>query len=328
MIKITVLGHSLIHARQYRFFDYLNTLEGIEIQQIYPRKWGNLKRGGGFEVHKEGNLGEFTFYRDAVTAIKEFKPDILYCMQELWSKQAQRAYRISRVVDCKLVYFVWENIRYISPAVSIESYLATDADLIVCGNHEAQDIVKSVAKKTVVLPQGSIDTTLFSPTVISKNEQKERFDIVYLGRAVKEKGIDYINKALEHTNLKFKIITGLTYEQVPHELRQARMMVTYPYDTPDWKPQFEYNIAEAMACGVPVITSDAGAIPDIYGESPAIIIPARSTKELKKAIVDIFKMGKYGISPALCGSCRDWVIENLSHKVVGEKLIKALEEIY
>ena len=36
---------------------------------------------------------------------------------------------------------------------------------------------------------------------------------------------------------------------------------------PNWKEQFGRVIIEAMACGVPVVGSDSGAIPDVIGDA-------------------------------------------------------------
>lgn len=82
-MRVVVLGHSLIHARQQIFFDYMNSLDGVDILQIYPKKWGSQEREGGFKVANEGSIREFTFWDDAFEAVRAFSPEILYSQTEI-----------------------------------------------------------------------------------------------------------------------------------------------------------------------------------------------------------------------------------------------------
>jgi glycosyltransferase involved in cell wall biosynthesis len=47
----------------------------------------------------------------------------------------------------------------------------------------------------------------------------------------------------------------------------------------NWKEQFGRVIVEAMACGVPVIGSSSGAIPDVIGEA-GLIVPEGDVRAL------------------------------------------------
>ncbi len=53
--------------------------------------------------------------------------------------------------------------------------------------------------------------------------------------------------------------------------------------TARWMEQFGFVLAEAMACGVPVIGSNSGAIPEVIGDC-GIIVPENDSKELAAAI--------------------------------------------
>ena len=52
---------------------------------------------------------------------------------------------------------------------------------------------------------------------------------------------------------------------------------------PSWKEQYGRVIGEAMACGVPVVGSDSGAIPEVIG-SAGLIVPEGNTVALGEAI--------------------------------------------
>jgi glycosyltransferase involved in cell wall biosynthesis len=56
--------------------------------------------------------------------------------------------------------------------------------------------------------------------------------------------------------------------------------------TPRWAEQFGFVLAEAMACGVPVIGSDSGAIPEVIGDS-GIIVEENNSTALAAAIRSI-----------------------------------------
>jgi glycosyltransferase involved in cell wall biosynthesis len=53
--------------------------------------------------------------------------------------------------------------------------------------------------------------------------------------------------------------------------------------TPTWKEQYGRIIAEAMACGVTVVGSDSGAIPEVI-ESAGIVVPENSSDDLAEAM--------------------------------------------
>ena len=74
---------------------------------------------------------------------------------------------------------------------------------------------------------------------------------------------------------------------------KARLLATYPsFDlfvlpsvtAPPSAEQFGCVLAEAMACGVPVIGSDSGAIPETVGEA-GLIVPERDADALAAAIM-------------------------------------------
>ncbi len=58
--------------------------------------------------------------------------------------------------------------------------------------------------------------------------------------------------------------------EMPALYRQIDAFVLPSLTRPNWKEQFGRVLVEAMACGVPVIGSDSGAIPDVIGDAGLI----------------------------------------------------------
>jgi len=65
--------------------------------------------------------------------------------------------------------------------------------------------------------------------------------------------------------------------------RALDLLVVPSLTTPDWCEQFGWVIAEAMACGVPVIGSSSGAIPEVVGDC-GVIVPENDAPALAAAI--------------------------------------------
>jgi hypothetical protein len=78
-MKLTIIGHSLIDLRQKLFCDELRR-QGVEVQEIYPSKWGMQKRDGGFNLGGDLNIRDYYFMDDAFIAIKKFRADVIYSM--------------------------------------------------------------------------------------------------------------------------------------------------------------------------------------------------------------------------------------------------------
>ncbi|WP_250506179.1 glycosyltransferase family 4 protein [Bowdeniella massiliensis] len=63
------------------------------------------------------------------------------------------------------------------------------------------------------------------------------------------------------------------------------------------RESFGLVIAEAMSAGVPVITSDRGALPEVAGSAAAAIVPAADSHALAGAIADVTEASSESVSP-------------------------------
>jgi glycosyltransferase involved in cell wall biosynthesis len=129
--------------------------------------------------------------------------------------------------------------------------------------------------------------------------------IGFVGRLVEEKGgtmlldtlakldgmwqLDVIGDGPEKTNLieqskRLRIADRVSFATLPSTrmpgyYQGIDVLVVPSLTRPNWKEQFGRVIIEAMACGVPVIGSDSGAIPDVIGQD-GLIFPEGDSEAL------------------------------------------------
>jgi glycosyltransferase involved in cell wall biosynthesis len=173
-----------------------------------------------------------------------------------------------------------------------------------------------------VLPQFGVDPEIFSPADERRKTKDEgrsttpsssvlrpsSFVVGYLGRLVPQKGLLDLIAALpllpEHVHVRL-IGDGVQKSQllaraaalgvrarvdlvewtsdVPGELRRLDALALPSRTTSNWKEQFGRVLPEAMSCGVPVIGSSSGEIPNVIGNA-GLIFPESDIPALAAAI--------------------------------------------
>lgn len=160
------------------------------------------------------------------------------------------------------------------------------------------------AEKAVVIPNG-VDTSRFRPLRVDKE-----FDLLFVGRFQMAKGLDILLEALQMAEeasgkrASLGIVgpfTGrersLLYSTVPTRIRESiRFLGVVTRDdmprmissarflvNPSRYETFGLPVLEAIACGVPVISSNVGGLPELVDERIGVLVDPNS-KSLAKAI--------------------------------------------
>lgn len=213
-----------------------------------------------------------------------------------------------------VVLYTAQNLekRYPAPFRWLESWALRTAGGISACNAEAARIVqaKGYPGRARVIPLG-VDTEAVeaaAPAGSVEHPAGTSIAVGLLGRVVPEKGFVTLLSALERNpNLSARIAGGGDFERITRlvETRGLRgrvrvlgairhqdvadfyraidVLAVPSIPTPKWTEQFGRVAVEAMAAGVPVVSSDAGALPDVVGGA-GIVVPAGDPIALADAL--------------------------------------------
>ncbi|MFC1614273.1 glycosyltransferase [Gemmatimonadota bacterium] len=169
--------------------------------------------------------------------------------------------------------------------------------------------------------------------------------ILYVGNLIETKGLGDLIKALEIIQTgddplpKFKLLlvgpgTGYkkTMEQMisecgleervvflgprPHEDIPALMRAADVFCLPSWREGWPCSVVEAMACGVPVVATEVGGIPELVNDKEAgILCPAKEPAGLARALQKA--LTRKWDSNRICAAAEPYTYDKLALKIDG-----------
>ena len=225
----------------------------------------------------------------------------------------------------------------------------------ICGNHKAAKILRDYTGsdfKILVVPISGVDTEKFRPGIVSdfrqKNNLENKIVLTFAGVFDNRKGIKTLLEAfaaaLEEANNLHLVMIGtgpledfikdfvnqnklgnnitlipwLPNEQLPGVFASSDIFVhpSEPYG--GWEEQFGYSMAEASACGLPVIATKTGSIEEIVLDGiTGVLVEPQRPDQLKGAIMGLVKDIELRKKMGLAG--RKHIEENFSHRVIARK---------
>ncbi|WP_400768054.1 glycosyltransferase [Methylosinus sporium] len=253
------------------------------------------------------------FYPRLPRLLRKVRPHVLHLWEEPWSIVALQAALTKR--EAALVLEVDQNILKTLPPPfeTIRRFVLKKCAHILARSPDAEAVVRAGGYEGPVTMIGyGVDQDCFRPDGVAA-PRGAGLRIGYVGRLVEEKGLDDVLDAIARAEARVDLDLigagphegklrarverlGLA-ERVsfrdwapPHEVAQFMRgldaLILFTRTTPHVREQFGRVIIEAQSCGVPVIGSTGGAIPDVIGEG-GWIAPERDSPALARLLDDI-----------------------------------------
>jgi len=173
----------------------------------------------------------------------------------------------------------------------------------------------------------------------------EAFTIGFAGRLVPEKGVDILLRAVaqlpgatrlhiagsgpERNRLqrlavqlglheRVTIDTLISSTHMPGYYAQLDCLVLPSRTRPSWKEQFGRVLVEAMACGIPVIGSTCGELPNVIGDA-GLTFPEEDVDALAARLREL--MSNPALRETLAARGRARVLERYTQKRVAEETV-------
>ena len=262
------------------------------------------------------------WYPGLSDVLMEFQPDIIDLWEEPWALVSFQACRLRNrlLPQSKIVSETEQNIfkNLPPPFEQFRSYVLRNADFVIGRSSEALDVIrrKGYRGPAETVPNG-VDPAIFQPLDRQRCRRElgiSGFLVGYVGRLIPEKGlldlVDAVSKChsdvhaifvgegplkgellamADNPNLRNRIhvLPGRPLRELSSLMNALDVLALPSRTTRRWKEQFGRVIIEAHACGVPVIGTSSGAIPETVGKG-GLIVPENSPSELAGAIMKLF----------------------------------------
>jgi glycosyltransferase involved in cell wall biosynthesis len=175
--------------------------------------------------------------------------------------------------------------------------------------------------------------------------------ILFVGKVSEAKGVPWLLEAFEDVRSKIKdvrlVLVGpmdrnlesriknlesaeylgiIKNQDLPDLFRQVDVVVAPSITTKTWEEQVGMVNLQTMACGIPVITTRSGAIPEFVKDGEgAILVPEKDSETITKALIDLLTHDQTRLS--LGKQAREFICRNYEVKENIKKVEGMLETL-
>lgn len=259
--------------------------------------------------HKKNYIDEikraYNIYFDTKNKIKHFEPDIAHVNTSCTRMGVYRDYAVVSLLKKKRIPVILHcrcNIEdQLKGAVSrtIFSKMVHKATMVLTLNRESYNYVNSISTgKTAILPNFIESDRLFECRIIKDQIKK----VLFVGHVWKPKGvIEIFETAKQFNNLEFILIGPVkddikTYA-IPSNVKllgeqnaetvKEKLLEADVFLFPSYTEGFANALAEAMAVGLPIITTPVGANEDMVEGKGGKIVPVGDVSAIVSALNSI-----------------------------------------
>lgn len=265
----------------------------------------------------------------------------------------------------KHVVFSWENIPLAKKFNNwklkfFEAIIKKNLKLsqgLICGNQKAREIYNNYNSQILktVCPLAGVDTNLFQPAIIA-NKQPDKITFIFAGAFGKRKGIFLIIEAFKDLQQKYqnlslifcgageiekelrnkikennlidsvKIYNWLPSTELVKFYQQADIFLYPSIPEQGWEEQFGFSMAEASACGLPIIATKIGSINEVVVDrQTGLLIEPNNLAALKSAMAELIEDAN--LRKNLGAQGRQYILANYSYQKVAEKFANFFRQI-
>jgi len=264
----------------------------------------------------------FVISPQIIADLRNYQPDIIDVDAEPFGLLAFEMALIRRLFfpRSRLIVHSSQNLykQFPFPFCAMEAFVMRQADAMFARSDEIRQVLrrKGCRRPIHVVPHG-VDPVRFSPASKSDpfSENNLPLQVGYVGSLIRQKGVHLLIEAISSSILemdltiigngeeqaalkaqaaqspgvsRIKFGDSIPNRQVPEFLRTVDVLVLPSVTMPNWKEQFGRIIIEAMACGVPVVGSDSGAIPEVIGDG-GLVFAEKDVEQLRLILEGLAK---------------------------------------
>ncbi len=305
-MRVVMVSKALIVGAYQRKAEEIAAL-GVDLTVLIPPRWQDRRgRQQAESIHTQGYRlrtiplamnGNYHlhFYPTLHYTLRQICPDLVHMDEEPYNLATWLGIHAARSTGAATTFFTWQNLfrRYPPPFAWVEQSNYRACAAAIAGNQDAAAVLrrKGYGGEIRVIPQFGVDPAIFSPRSAQRTQP---FQIGYAGGLLEEKGIDLLLRACARLSGDWRLILvgsggaeaelrrlavelgiadrvelgrRLAAHDMPDFYRSLDLLVLPSRSRPNWQEQFGRVLIEAMSCGVPVIGSICGEIPNVIGEA-------------------------------------------------------------
>jgi len=330
---------------------YFTKIKPIHFYENAP--YGDLK-----SEELEGAV-QYHNLRDLEQKVIDLKPDIIQGAEPYASRRALRlclvAKKAAKKLNIPLIFPMLEN-RPVENRFGLfagfflkmvlKSYAQASNLIFILNNGAKRNLLE------VGVPEPKITRLLYGIWGVQTDnfkpmpEYRKSKKILFMGRLDEAKGLPYVVEAWKEIEKDFPdvsihfagkgeldyLIDGprMTHgfvknSDLPALINSALFTITASITQKKWEEQIGMTNLQALSCGVPVITTKSGAIPEYVTEEVGILVPERDSHAIAKAMRKFLEDEK--LREEMGRKARQYILANFDAKKTVQKAEEILLEL-